>query len=705
MPGLNARMMAMVNSLGSRLAQVSLLAAVPLFLLLVFGALEDRDHALASARAHVLELARLGARQQDELVLETANLVRTLARVPDVAAMTAGACHAILRQLDDDHPQIDGISVARPDGTIGCTSRAGVSISGIADRPYFRAAMVPDAPPYVVSEPLTSRGNGKPSVVVAAPLPALPGQRPAGIVVAVVGLEWFAQLARLGATPADIAAPPPPGPGPAEFVVQLLDSRSATILAQSPADAVPSISYPVLSALRSARGEGTVDAPDQHGVKRLYGFVPLPGLRAGLVLAVGLDQEAVLAQADARLRRGVALALVAMSVAVLLAMAFARWSLLRPIAALAAAAGRLGTGDLVARARVGARVAPELRALSAAFNAMADRLAAREASLAAIQARLADSEVHHRVLAEAASDMITRFGPDFRRIYISPACRDLIGYAPEELVGHQPGGIVHPDDWPLLDATLNRPLQRGESTSRATYRALHKDGHAVWLESIGRRLPDGEGFVVVTRDVSARIELEDQLRAANEKLEALVMQDGLTGLANRRCFDAVLLQELRQAERKRTPLAVAVIDIDYFKKYNDTYGHPAGDQCLRTVAKAIAGALRRSGDLAARWGGKEFVALLPGTDAARALHMAEAIRTAVEALGLPHANGVDGHVTVSVGAAALNLPVATDGPALIAAADAALYAAKQSGRNVAMLGGATAAPGGERATTGLTAPS
>jgi diguanylate cyclase (GGDEF)-like protein/PAS domain S-box-containing protein len=654
------------NALRSRLAQVSLLASVPLFLLLLAGALQDRAHVLDGARAHVLELARLGAQRQDEVVQEAASLVLTLGRVPDIAQATPGACHRILKEIARDHPRIDSLVVARRDGTIPCYSRSEDKTPiTIGDRPYFRAAIAPGALPYVVSDLVVSRGTERPSVIVAA---ALPGDPAPGAVVAAVWLNWFVQLVRDDSP---------------ELVARLVGTRSGAVLARSPPGPPGPLpdGDPLLTALRAARGTTTLDVTESDGVRRLLGVAPLRGRAAGFVLVVGVDSGAVAAQADARLRRGAAIALAAMSAALLLALAFARWSLLKPIEALAGAAWRIGGGDLGAHAELGPRVAPELRTLAEAFNTMADRLAETRASLA-------ESELHHRVLAESASDMITRFGPDFRRTYVSPASRELIGRDPSELVGQSPGGIVHPDDWPLLDATLNRPLQRGEPTSRATYRAIHKDGRSIWLESIGRRLPGGEGFVVVTRDVSARIELEEQLRAANDKLEALVMEDGLTGLANRRCFDAALLQELRQAERARLPLAVAVIDVDHFKAYNDSYGHPAGDRCLQAVARAISGALRRAGDLAARWGGEEFVVLLPATGGSNAERVAETIRAAVRGLDLPHRAGIEGRVTVSVGAASRGRVTADDGPDLIAAADAALYAAKQSGRNRVVLAAA-----------------
>jgi diguanylate cyclase (GGDEF)-like protein/PAS domain S-box-containing protein len=317
---------------------------------------------------------------------------------------------------------------------------------------------------------------------------------------------------------------------------------------------------------------------------------------------------------------------------------------------------------------------------------MAAQLQSRTRELVATQTELAASEAHHRLLADSVTDMITLFGPDFRRRYVSPACRDLLGYAPEEMVGREPGGIVHPDDWLLLDATLNAPLKAGQETARGTYRALRKDGRCIWLESSGRRLPDGSGYVVVTRDVSERKTFEEQLEAANRRLEDLAAQDPLTGLANRRRFEEMLSVEHRRARRLRCPLAIVLIDADRFKAYNDRYGHPAGDACLQAIARAIDGVLRRPQDLAARLGGEEFIVLLPATDTSGAAHTAHRIRDAVRALAIQHADSDAGIVTVSIGVACTDAEDETDEAALIDAADQALYGAKRSGRDAVQVG-------------------
>ncbi|MDH6590163.1 diguanylate cyclase (GGDEF)-like protein [Variovorax sp. TBS-050B] len=173
----------------------------------------------------------------------------------------------------------------------------------------------------------------------------------------------------------------------------------------------------------------------------------------------------------------------------------------------------------------------------------------------------------------------------------------------------------------------------------------------------------------------------DALTEANERLEHLAQEDGLTGLANRRAFDARLLQNFEQAKASRTPLAVVMVDVDEFKKYNDLYGHLEGDECLRQVARALRTAVWRAGDLAARYGGEEMVLLLPATDAEGAHEVAQRVRLAVFDLRIPHAASALGTVSVSLGVAAW-VPEPDSTPfELLRAADEALYVAKQEGRN------------------------
>jgi two-component system chemotaxis family response regulator WspR len=177
-------------------------------------------------------------------------------------------------------------------------------------------------------------------------------------------------------------------------------------------------------------------------------------------------------------------------------------------------------------------------------------------------------------------------------------------------------------------------------------------------------------------------ESQQQLLEANFELQRLMNMDGLTGLNNRRRLDEYVSVEWRRAAREKTSFALLLVDVDEFKRYNDTYGHLAGDEALRAVAESIRKAASRPGDLPARYGGEEFAVVLPSANAEGAAHVAEGIRTAVEALRIAHKQSrVSDVITVSVGVATC-VPSA-DGKLLdlINSADQALYEAKSSGRN------------------------
>jgi diguanylate cyclase (GGDEF)-like protein len=172
--------------------------------------------------------------------------------------------------------------------------------------------------------------------------------------------------------------------------------------------------------------------------------------------------------------------------------------------------------------------------------------------------------------------------------------------------------------------------------------------------------------------------------AAEDKLEELATTDALTGLRNRRKFDAVIDAEWRRAARQRKPVALLMIDADYFKTYNDTFGHQAGDELLVGIAICISDSVQRAGDCVARYGGEEFAVLLPGLSPAEALGVAETIRLKVEQWC-----GESAITTVSVGVASLVPGGSADWNRLVKAADKALYAAKASGRNRCVLAGAS----------------
>jgi len=198
--------------------------------------------------------------------------------------------------------------------------------------------------------------------------------------------------------------------------------------------------------------------------------------------------------------------------------------------------------------------------------------------------------------------------------------------------------------------------------------------------------------VAIRLDVSELMQREQELNLLNgrlaqlnQELSVLSRTDALTGLANRRAFDQRLAEEVSRAARHQVPLALLVVDIDHFKSYNDRYGHPAGDACLRQVAAVLRECAGRPIDLAARLGGEEFAVLLPHLGNAEAMQVAQRCVQAVEAAAIAHEGSpVAPHVTVSVGVAE-STQLAQDGAALLAAADAALYLAKRQGRRRVVL--------------------
>jgi diguanylate cyclase (GGDEF)-like protein/PAS domain S-box-containing protein len=198
-------------------------------------------------------------------------------------------------------------------------------------------------------------------------------------------------------------------------------------------------------------------------------------------------------------------------------------------------------------------------------------------------------------------------------------------------------------------------------------------------------LDGSPGIVAQFKDITLRKRAEAALERANVTLERLASIDGLTQVPNRRSFDEAVAKEWLRLTREQAPLSVILCDIDCFKKYNDHYGHQAGDDCLRQVAQALAGSVGRSVDLVARYGGEEFVFLLPNTPLEGARQIAEKACREVEALGLKHeASVVKPVVTLSLGVASLVPSQESKPEDLIQSADMALYRAKEAGRNRVM---------------------
>jgi diguanylate cyclase (GGDEF)-like protein/PAS domain S-box-containing protein len=287
-------------------------------------------------------------------------------------------------------------------------------------------------------------------------------------------------------------------------------------------------------------------------------------------------------------------------------------------------------------------------------------------------------------------------------IYVNQGFEKMTGYSSAEVVGKN-CRFLHGTDTEQLGLQEISEAIAAQRECCVTVRNYRRDGTLFWNEISLSPVFDREGmlthYIGVQTDVSDRKLAEEELqrskaavqkmnrdlRRLNDDLHQLANQDGLTGVANRRRFDDYLAQEWARSQREQQPLSLVLGDIDYFKRYNDTYNHLEGDDCLKSVAQGILNCVRRPTDLVARWGGEEFAIILPNTPSQGAMTVAETIRQSIADLEIPHASSaVANHVTMSLGVATLIPTENCSLTALKEMADEALYLAKDGGRNRAI---------------------
>lgn len=272
--------------------------------------------------------------------------------------------------------------------------------------------------------------------------------------------------------------------------------------------------------------------------------------------------------------------------------------------------------------------------------------------------------------------------------YVNGYMEDILGYAPSEV--QQLGAqflekLAHPDDIPAIHQARQKLAQSSCGDIIETeYRLRHKHGSWHWMlcrETIFQWNQDGtpRQLLGTATDITVHKKNTEALQQQNQKLTALAMVDALTQIANRRALDEFLCQAW--AALNHTPLTLILCDIDYFKRYNDTYGHQQGDECLRLVAQALKTAVKRKPDFVARYGGEEFAIVLPNTSLAGARHVAQNIQATVRDLKIDHGlSDASNYLTVSLGIATVSSTAHGSPQALIAAADRGLYQAKAEGR-------------------------
>ncbi len=316
-------------------------------------------------------------------------------------------------------------------------------------------------------------------------------------------------------------------------------------------------------------------------------------------------------------------------------------------------------------------------------SAESQRLA-QELDLASRRLRASETRLREVIDAVPAGvavydnqDRLLIYNQEVARQYPYNSSDDVIGQSYENLMrqalaqGRVAEAVGQEEQWLAL-----RLAGRGASQTPL----LRHTDDGQWVHSYEIRTPSG--YLVMSRlDMTPMVEKGLALERANEQLLRLSTTDGLTGIANRRLFDQMLQTEWQRCARNRSRLALLMIDIDHFKRYNDQYGHQTGDECLRQVARILVNCAKRSGELVARYGGEEFVILLPATDAEDAMAVARRCIQDLAAARIPHADSpVSPWLSISIGVASMAATPGETRATLVMQADSAMYCAKKSGR-------------------------
>ncbi len=302
----------------------------------------------------------------------------------------------------------------------------------------------------------------------------------------------------------------------------------------------------------------------------------------------------------------------------------------------------------------------------------------------AMQESLKTAETRFQQIVETAIEGILIFDEHYRVTFANENMAAMLGYTANEMLGRAYASFFpesHMDVYRYQESLR----KRGEGSVYESC-LLRKDGQLRWFLISAKPIFDErgnfEGSFGMFTDINDRKEMELLLEESNRRLTELSNMDSLTGIANRRRFDAALEHEYSRLRRSNSKLSVILLDIDHFKDYNDCYGHVMGDECLRQIASVLASSINRAVDLAARYGGEEFACILPDTDLQGAVQVAERIRQGIRELGIEHKKSpVSEFVTASFGVITVQYSSAISSDEVVAMADKLLYQAKSAGRN------------------------
>lgn len=302
-----------------------------------------------------------------------------------------------------------------------------------------------------------------------------------------------------------------------------------------------------------------------------------------------------------------------------------------------------------------------------------------------IQKNLQKSEIRFQQIVETAIEGVLILDEHYKITFANKNMASMLGYTVDEMLG-MPYSSFFPESQADVYKYQESLRKRGEASVYECH-LKRRDGQAHWFLVSAKAMMDDsggfEGSFAMLTDINERKEMELLLEESNRQLRELSNKDSLTGIANRRCFDATLKYEYSRLRRVKSELSIILFDIDHFKEYNDYYGHVMGDDCLRQVGSVLASCLDQSDNLAARYGGEEFACILPDTDIISAVIIAENIRQRIHDLKIEHKKSpVSELVTASFGVTTVKYSSKITLQDIITAADKLLYKAKGSGKNM-----------------------
>lgn len=622
------------------------------------------------------------AHDVDQLFAEKIRMMKVVVADEAFRSMQSSHQTAMLEEMVRIYNGIHIAVVIDPSGKQTARSDGLPVVDSIdyTDREYFAQVMQKKAT--AISEVLVSKSAGWPGVVIAEPI-VDESLVVRGVLVVNVGLSSIIQMIEEALVDE-------------QSYVYVVNSAGKVIIHTDPVHAKPEDSLcrnPISKALAGETGwlEYECDGP-----QILAGYSFMPHIGWGLVVERSLSDAMVEVNNVHKANSFIIVASVLLTVLISLSIAQA---IAARIGEISQAALRVATGDFQTRLPVDR--SDEIGSLAQNFNQMTEQLELRTVELCA-------SETRFRSLVDNINIGVYQSSIDDegRFIQVNPAMVQMFGYPAMVLLLKVPiSQLYHDiaDRHHFLQQLKQKGFVKNQEClmrryggeafwcSRSAVARRDKMGNMQWIEGVIEDITERKQAENLLRKAKEELEIQvaartSELTKLNEELHQLSLSDGLTGIGNRRSLDEVIEREWKRAVREQSKLAMLMIDIDYFKLFNDTYGHLAGDECLKKVAATITGIIKRSMDFAGRYGGEEFAVILPTTDEQGAMAVGEKIRAAIEAASIPHQRSyLGGIVTVSIGVAVM-VPNSTTEPVLLVdAADQALYTAKSSGRNRVVL--------------------